>query len=165
MDSKNLGYYLICVSPLISLLVMWSVFTGIAGYIISNRWMYDWRFPLFVMTFANASIVGLQACGLLLYLIGYRRTKEKLARTLFTKLIALSLVVWGLMVSWFMYTIYYHEVILWSMEPGVRELIFWDHLEFATWILKGVLWVIAGVVIGLTSKPKQGYETFDYSHF
>jgi hypothetical protein len=157
MDSKTLGYYLICISPLISLLVVWIIFRSIVGYIIFSQWVYDWRVPLFGMTLANASINGVQVCGLLLYLIGYRRKKEKLARSFFTKLIVLSLIVWGIVVSWFMYTFYYHEVILWSMEPDVRGLIIWDHLEFATWILKGVLWVIAGVVIGLTSKPKQRY--------
>jgi hypothetical protein len=164
MDSRKLGYYLMCISPLISLLVVWIVSRSMVGYIIFNQWEYDWRIPLFGMTLANASINGLQVGGLLLYLIGCRRKKEKLVQPLYSKLIAASLIVWGIVVSWFMYTIYYHEVILWSMEPDVRELVIWDHLEFATWILKGVLWVIAGVVIGLTSKPKQRNEAFDCSH-
>ena len=167
MDSQELGYYLICVSPLMSLLVVWIVFSSIGGYMfyfISNQLEFDWRIPLFGMTLANAFVNGFQVCGLLLYLNGYRRKKEKLARSLFTKLIAVSLIVWGIIVSWFMYTFYYHEVILWSLEPGTRELIIWDHLEFATWIFKGVLWVIAGVAIGLTSKPKERREAFDRSN-
>jgi len=161
MHSQKLGYYLICISPLISLLVVWIVVYDMIGSVL---YFHDWRTPLIATTLANASVNGFQMCGLLLYLNGYRRKKEKLARSFYTKLIAASLIVWGIIVSWFMYTFYQHEVILWSMEPGVRDLLIWDHLEFATWVLKGVLWVIAGVVVGLTSKPKQRYETFDASN-
>lgn len=97
-------------------------------------------------------------CGIVLYLVGYRKVKSK--QVPFIELSSILLIYWGLLVSWFVVSFWNSEVLPWSMEPGVRELTIWDHLQFATWGLKGLLWIASGLIFIATSliqrrlKPK-----------
>ena len=166
MNLQKLGSYVIILSPLVSLGVVWAATRGLLLVTLANLSSViemDWRVSLIWMTGANAAVNGVQVWGLLLYVAGYQWEKDKLARSVGTRLAAWLLFGWGLAVSWFMYTVYQQEVIQWSLEPGVRALIIWDHLEFATWILKGVLWMIAGAVIGVTATQPRRMEPSDAS--
>jgi len=165
MQFRKLGYYIICSSPLVSLLVVWITIRSLLSYqrAFFGTEGYDWRIPVIGLTLANSFIIGLQLFGLLLYLTGYKKERRKRTRSPFTGLIIISLIVLGIAVSWFIWG-FYQDMMLWSMEEGVRELIVWDHLQYATWILNGILWIVAGVVIRLTTKSKPRHEGFDISN-
>jgi hypothetical protein len=158
MNLQKIGYNVIILSPFVSLGVVWAVASGLMFGTLANLSRMtgmDWRATLIWMTGVNAAVNAVQIWGLLLYVAGYRWETDQLARSVDTRLAAWLLFGWGLAVSWFMYTFYQQEVIRWSLEPGVRALIVWDHLEFATWILKGVLWIVAGGVIGATLRARR----------
>lgn len=85
----------------------------------------------------------------------YKKEKGESGQVPFTVLFSLLLILWGLLVSWFAIGFYNNEVIPWSMEPDVRELTIWDHLEYATWTLKGLLWIASGMIFLVTSYFKR----------
>lgn len=157
MRYLKIGFYAICFSPVLSLLVVGVAITGLTSYAIHGLGTsgYSWLAPIVGLTFVHSSIIAFQLFGIVLYLAGYRKERQKIERSPSIKLITASLVIWGMLLSYFVYYFYYHEVILWSMEPGVRELVIWDHLEYAAWILKGLLWVGAGLTILATSRAKR----------
>jgi hypothetical protein len=53
---------------------------------------------------------------------------------------------WGIFTILFATCFYYGELLPWSMEPGVRALTVWDHLEYATWGLTGFLGGLSGLL-------------------
>jgi hypothetical protein len=107
-----------------------------------------------VDTGIHTSIIGVQVFGLILYLAEYTRSRSKKSNSKalpFVLLFSPSPVLWGLLVSWFAIGFYNHELIPWSMLPGVRALTIWDHLAFATWALKGLIWITSGLLFIVTS--------------
>jgi len=83
--------------------------------------------------------------------MGYKKKEMEAKKLPFLKLFTILLILWGFLVSWFAIGFYYVDVIPWSMEYGVRKLTVWDHLMFATWALKGILWIASGLVFTITS--------------
>jgi hypothetical protein len=57
---------------------------------------------------------------------------------------------WGTFTT-FIADVFYGDLIEWSKMPGVREIIVWDHLEYGSWMLKGILWIVSGILLTITS--------------
>lgn len=74
------------------------------------------------------------------------------------RLSSVLLILWGLLVSWFVVGFWNNEVLPWSRSPGVRELTTWDYLEFASWALKGFLWIASGLLFLVTSQFQKTRE-------
>jgi len=64
----------------------------------------------------------------------------------------------GVFCSQVFFEFYEDEVIAWSQQFG-GELTIWDHLQFATWILKGLLWIAAGLIFIVTSLIPKGSKS------
>lgn len=151
MGYLSIGYYTVCLSPLISMLV----------YISASTLMgtsYDWLLPIKVFTGIHTSVIGIQVCGIILYLVGYKKEKVESKQVPFIGF-SILLIIWGFLVSWFADGFYYREVIPWSMLPGVRELTIWDHLQFAKWTLKGLLWIASGLIFIVTSQIQKSSKS------
>ena len=152
MGYLSTGYYTVCLSPLFSMFVY--IF---ASTLIGTN--YGWLLPIIVFTGVHALIIGIQACGIILYLVGCKKERVEYRQVPFTLFFSILLILWGLLVSWFAIGFYNHELIPWSMLPGVRELTIWDHLEFATWTLKGLLWIASGLIFTVTSYIQGGSKS------
>jgi len=111
---------------------------------------YGWLLPKIVFTGVHTLVIGIQVCGIILYLVGCKKEKVESKQVPFIGF-SIPLIIWGLFVSWFAIGFYNYEVISWSQQFGVRELIIWDHLLFATWALKGLLWIASGLIFIVTS--------------
>ena len=151
MGYLSVGYYTVCLSPLFSMLV----------YISASTLMgtsYGWLLPIIVFTGVHTLVIGIQVCGIILYLVGYKKEKVESKQIPFIGF-SILLILWGLLVSWFAIGFYNHEVIPWSMLPSVRELTIWDHLQFATWTLKGLLWIASGLIFIVTSHIQKGSKS------
>ncbi|MGD8545918.1 MAG: hypothetical protein PVH12_07060 [Candidatus Bathyarchaeota archaeon] len=120
----RLGYYLICFSPILSLLLL-ALAGGIPTYLV-------------IVTKIHTSIIVIQLLGLTLYLLG---TIKQLARpsALFTSIL---LVIWGSCTSLWAWTWMGYR-----MEEVSVEIIRLYTVIHSVWMIKGVLWIIAGLVI------------------
>jgi hypothetical protein len=151
----RLGYYIICFSPLISLLLLFisTLASGAPSLVNIKR-----------AAIIHTSIITIQLSGLTLYVSGLTlhllRSRNHLARPKFLInpiIVSIVLVIWGLFTSIWAYT-WDINILLWSGEEGNRELTVWDHMQYFTWILKGLIWIIAGLGI-LATAPKSREET------
>jgi len=152
MGYLSIGYYTVCLSPFISLLVYTS-----ASSLMGTS--YGWLLPMIVFTGVHTLVIGIQVCGIILYLVGCKKEKVESKQVPFIVIFSILLILWGYFVSRFFFEFYEDEVIAWSMEPGVRELTIWDHLQFATWILKGLLWIASGLIFIVTSLIPKGSKS------
>jgi len=129
------GYYIVCLSPVFSLIVMAT---------LPFLWSWEranWLLPMISFALIQILVICIQISGLFLCLFGYKKKEPmpfKFAMNVF-------LVLWGILVvnwAWF----FYNDTLEWSRNPGMRSLIIWDYLEFETWAVKGLLWVVSGLI-------------------
>ena len=135
MGYLSIGYYTVCLSPFISMLVYIS-----ASTLMGTSYRYD------MFTGVHTLVIGIQVCGIILYLVGCKKEKTESKQVPFMVVCNTFLIIWGYVVSRFFWEFYKDEVIAWSKEPDVRDLTIWDHYQFETWILKGLLWIAAGLI-------------------
>jgi hypothetical protein len=98
-------------------------------------------------------MIIVQVCGIGLFLVGYRR-KESVS---FHMSLNILLILWGSLVVLFAVS-WYWELIMWSNRLGVRDLTIWDHTEYLTWALKGILWLVSGLVFTIISLSREKSE-------
>ena len=129
------GYYIVCFSP---------VFSLFATAILPFLWIWErtnWLLPMISFALIQILVICIQISGLFLCLYGYKK-KEPIP---FRFLINIFLVLWGiLIVNWAWFS--YNDTLEWSRNPGMRSLIIWDYIEFETWAIKGLLWVVSGLI-------------------
>jgi len=136
----TIGYYVVCLSPLLSILVYIYVPELLVGP------SYDWLHPMMVYTGIHTLIIGVQLCGIFLYLLWYRNERIESKQLPFVRLSSVLLILWGGLVGLFVAGFWNKEVLPWSRLPGVRGLIIWDYLQFVSWALKGFLWIASGLL-------------------
>lgn len=148
----RLGYYIICLSPLLSLLLLFmsTLTSGVPLLVNVKR-----------AAMIHTTIIAIQLAGLILYISGLAlyllRRRNQLAKPKFLLnpiIISIVLVIWGIFTSIWAYT-WDINLLLWSGGEGNRELTVWDHMQYFTWILKGLIWIIAGLVILATASKSQ----------
>lgn len=131
--SIRLGYNTICSSPILSLVLLASRH-AYAGAPISI-----WQG---ISTNIHTLIIGIQLLGLTLYLLGSRNQP---ARS-YAIVASILLIIWGFCISlsvcaWASWSLDYYEE---RLSPEIQDFY---NIEYSVWILKGVLWIIAGLVI------------------
>jgi len=135
MGYLSKGYYTVCLSPafsMIAFLVVTWLFWRIS---------FDWLTQIMLLTVTYISVIIVQVCGLILCLVGYRKNES----VSFNLILSIFLIVWGSFVTlWAVGG--YDMLIEWSRFPGVRSLTVWDHAEYATSALRGLLWIASGLV-------------------
>lgn len=135
---EAIGYYLVCSSPFVSILLL--LFGAYLGYL---GLAHNYLLPIMWQIGFNVSIMALEASGILLYFIGYKRKEKEDFPLLLVS--GLLLILWGLLASFFIY-LFYMDFLEWANQPSVRAIIVWDNLEYATWEIKGFLWIVAGLM-------------------
>jgi multisubunit Na+/H+ antiporter MnhB subunit len=130
MRYLTVGYHLILFSPLLSLVLLVAA-----------------RAQLGV----TALIIGVQICGMILYLVGYRKPSKPSETPPLILLSGVFLVVWGLLIAWYLIT--WHNFHITHYLPE-KPLTFWDNVNYAAYVLKGLLWVASGLMLIITRMSK-----------
>lgn len=126
MRFLTVGYYVIVSSPVLSLLLL-----AVA------------RARVGVM----ALIIGVQVCGMILYLVGYRKPSKPSETPPHILLSGIFLIIWGLLIAWYIIAWYNFHITHYLPE---KPLTFWSKVNSALYVLKGLLWVASGLMLIIT---------------
>lgn len=129
------------------------------GIWLSWRISFDWFTRIALSTLVYVSVVIVQVCGLILCFVGYRKNES----VSFNLILNIFLILWGSLVTWWA-LVWYAELLEWSSMQGVRSLTIWDHAEYATSALRGLLWISSGLVftaISYVRKPSKSKPEID----
>jgi len=126
MRYLTVGYYVIVLSPLLSLLLL-AVARARVG--------------------VTVLIIGVQICGMILYLVGYRKPSKPSETPPHTLLSGVFLIIWGLFIAWWLIAWYNFHITHYLPE---KPLTFWSKVGSALYVLKGLLWVASGLVLIIT---------------
>ncbi len=143
MQHLKLGYYLICLSPSISL-ILWIVSALTYTFLIAPQNANELIFVI-GHTGINLFVIGIQIAGLAFYYSGYKKGEMESKKSLFPLVMGSFLIILGLLATWYVFG-WYNSLIEWSLEPYSRELTLWDQMEYATWMLNGPLWITPGII-------------------
>jgi hypothetical protein len=125
MRYLTVGYYLIVLSPVLSLLLLAAARARVE---------------------VTSLIIGVQVCGMILYLVGYRKP-SKPSETPHILLSGIFLILWGLLIAWYLIAWYNFHITHCLPE---KPLTFWDNINSALYVLKGLLWVASGLMLIIT---------------
>jgi hypothetical protein len=126
MRYLTVGYYVIVFSPVLSLLLL-AVARARVGVL--------------------ALIIGVQICGMILYLVGYRKPSKPSETPPHTLLSGIFLIIWGLFIAWWLITWHNFHITHYLLE---KPLTFWDNITYALYVLKCLLWVASGLMLIIT---------------
>lgn len=141
-----MGYFIFWLSLVVSLalsalahlVVGWVFFPG------SEFLLLPFGSPMVWYTGINAAVLAVQISGVIMCLVGYRR-KEVVSRRRLLMILSLPPIVWGIPVVYFANSMYNYT--LWRADFVEGTLETWDHLFYATWALKGVLWIAGSILL------------------
>jgi len=130
MGYLSKGYHTICLSPVFSLIVYLVV------HVLFSRITFDWLFQIILSTMTYILVIAVQVCGLALCFVGYRKNES----VPFKLILSIFLVLWGsFVILWSLG--WYSKLLEWSRLPDVRSLTIWDNMEYATSVVRGLLWI------------------------
>ena len=137
MGYLHRGYWLVCLSPIVSfaLTPLWLMSHGIRG---------NWFLEAVVLTLIQVSVIVIQVLGFVFCFVGIRRDE----RIHFYIIANVLLILWGCFVIWLARGLH-GDLLTWSRDPQVGSLTILDHLQYVTWELKGLLWVLAGAIFSV----------------
>jgi hypothetical protein len=114
----------------------------------------DYLLHIMLLTAWNVSIMILWITGIALYMYGYVRREATDTERKVILLFSFLLIAWAVL-TYLVASGFYLDLIDWSKNPGVRTLTIWDHMEYWTWELKGILWIGTGLLLIVTSVMKR----------
>lgn len=126
MRYMTVGYDLIVLSPLLSLLLL----------VVARAQLG-----------VTALIIGVQICGMILYLVGYRKLSEPSETPPNILFVGIFLLVWGFLITWYLIAWYSFHITYYLPE---KPLTFWDNVNWAAYVLKSLLWVASGLMFIIT---------------
>ena len=135
MRYLTIGYYAVCLSPLLSMFFYFSpksvIWRGSCGYLG-----------------LQTLVIFVQVCGIVLYLVGYRKTELSSKTAPHILWIGILLVLWGIFMTWYVIRVY-----AWMLRiyPYKMDFTFCGQMVYVTQGLKGLLWVVSGLVFIVTS--------------
>jgi hypothetical protein len=130
MRYLTVGYNILVFSPLLSLLLL-----------LVARARVE----------VTALIIGVQICGMILYLVGYRKSSNPSETPPHALWSGVFLVVWGFLIAWHLNTWHNFHITYYLPE---KPLSFWDNMNYAAYVLKGLLWVASGLMLIITRISK-----------
>lgn len=138
------GYSLVYLSPLFSILATLLYFLG------SWSGWSNWFLPIVVFSLLQVFLICLQLLGLAFCSVGFKK-KEPVPLSM-----SMSIFLSFLLALWGLFTIklalgFYQDLLWWSNEPGVRSLTIWDHFQYEAWGFKGLLWILAGIILPIVA--------------
>ena len=134
MRYLTLGYYVICLSPLLSMLFYFSpkllIGRGSCGYLG-----------------LQTLVIFVQVCGVVLYLVGHRTTELSSKTAPYILLSGILLILWGLFITWYVIRVYDWMLRLYSYK---MDFTFCGQGVYVAEGLKGLLWVASGLMLIIT---------------
>ena len=143
MRCLAVGYSLTVYSPLLSLVV----------YPLTRG---QTEVTALIMT---TSIIGVQICGMILYLVGYTKPSKPSETPPHILLSGIFLIFWGLLIAWYIITWHNFHIKYYLPE---KPLAFWDNMNYTAYVLKCLLWVASGLMLIITriSKTFRVHQTW-----
>jgi len=142
-----IGYLLIYLTPVFSILVHLGLLTWIS---LTSK---DCLTPIIAHTTLNTASIAILVAGVTLYILGYQKRQLKNEEASLIFVLSPLLTLWGVFVTFFARG-WYLDLIVWSTQPEVRLLTAWDYAEYGSWMLKGVIWLMSGLLLAATSYRK-----------
>jgi len=141
------GYCIVYLSPVLSFFA-YPVMSLLIGM------DFDWLLQTKLLTLLQVLVICIQVLGLAFCIVGIRRNEPIPFNTFLNMFLNIFLVLWG------GFTIllalgFYGDLLDWSSLPQVRNLTIWDHLQYATWAFKGLLWILAGIIFAVATFIKK----------
>jgi len=131
-----MGYYAICLSPLLSIFFYFSpkfpIGLGSCGYLG-----------------LQTLVIFVQVCGVILYLVGYRTTELTSKTVPYILRIGILLILWGFFITWYTIRVYDWMLRLYSYK---MDFTFCGQTIYVTQGLKGLLWIVSGLIFLVTSQ-------------
>ena len=146
MGYLSKGYYTICLSSVLS-----SV-----SFVILIMFFFETELEQLIFLGINISIICIQACGIVLCVIGYRKheTIESLS-------LLLGVALTGLLVTWASFIIQMVSYYVYFSKPYEKLMLMRETVEFdayVAWAIKGIIGLISGLIFItklILRKPKQ----------
>ncbi len=160
MRYLSIGYELICISPLLSLFLLFT-FGFVAQEFVAGR-PYEYLY-----FFANSLVICFQACSMVLYLVGYTQNEytgmQLYRKHPFIQLVGILLILWGILAALGMMLsvgLYAQHMKKLYVKPPPLSL--GETMLYASWVLKGGIWVASGFILIITSliQTKALFPTF-----
>lgn len=126
-----------------------SVLLALGPYAWASR-QQDYMISIMVHAGINLAVIVVLVAGILLYFHEHEKNQMNMLGAQVTFILSLLLIVWGTFVT-IIALGFCGELIEWSRMPGVRDLTVWDYLEYGSWSLKGILWIISGILLTTTA--------------
>ena len=144
MRSFRIGYYIILLTPLISLVSFWlflpTAVLGVLQYTLTSIFMTIW----------SASIILILTVGISLYVYGYLKQQGTVNEEKVILILGLLLASWGVF-TYLIASAFLSDMILWSMNPDVRSLTILDYLQYWAWEAKAIAWEGTAIMLIVTS--------------
>ena len=115
MRYLTIGYYAICLGPLLSAFFYFNA----SSLGITDRSYLGVQFL----------VISVQVCGIILYLLGYRKTEILSEKSPHILGVAILLILWGLLIAWYSIISYNFHVERYLPE---KPLTFWDNMIYRT---------------------------------
>jgi len=134
MRYLTVGYYVICLSPLLSMLFYFSpkllIGSGSCGYLG-----------------LQTLVMFVQVCGVVLYVVGYRTIELSSKTAPYILLSGILLILWGFFITWYVIRVYDWMLRLYSYK---MDFTFCGQGVYVAEGLKGLLWVASGLMLIIT---------------
>ncbi len=133
------GYCLIYLSPVLSLYITFTAasFAGI---------LTGWFLQTVLLTALQVFFICIQALGLASCSVGFRKNEPIPFKMPVQISLSILMASWGIFTIWFSLGLY-QDLLWWSSQPQVRSLTIWDHLQYVAWTSKGLVWVLAAIIL------------------
>jgi hypothetical protein len=146
--------HLIFLSPIVSLILVLSLIQWTQELLFNARGQRELEFlfyPAIVSTLANLAAIAVLVVGLGLFVSAGRNGRmDKIKGNRIIAILGWLLVLWGIIVTFG--SLFGYELLLqWASDPLKRPLSIWEYLEYGTWMLKGVLWAVSGLLLARAS--------------
>jgi hypothetical protein len=133
MRYLTVGYYVICLSPLLSIFFYFSpklLGRGSCGYLG-----------------LQTLVIFVQVCGVVLYVVGHRTTELSSKTAPYILSSGILLILWGLFITWYVITAYDWMLRLYSYK---MDFTFCGQGVYVAEGLKGLLWIASGLMLTVT---------------
>jgi len=134
-----IGYVLVYSSPLLSILLHW-----VYSELVRKE---NYMGSIMVHTGVNIAVLAVLIVGISLYVFGYKKNQIKVEDIDRNLVLSVLLILYGAFVT--LVSVADYLIIKWSEWPG--HLTIWEHSECISAMLTGGLWIVASLLLLVTS--------------
>ena len=148
---RTLASYLILLSPIVSIALVLGPVRWAQELLFNARGQQELEllfYPAIVHSVASLAAIVISTVGLGLLIVHASQDSRINAIKGNRMIIVLSWLValWGAVVA-LTGLFGYQHLLQWASDPYRRPLSTWEYLEYGTWMLKGILWAVSGLLL------------------